>query len=84
MRHLPDVNPETLAQLQHLSHSLVNKLLHEPTLHLRSKGQEEEAAVYAETVRELFGLQPATSNQEPVFSIQYSVVGGQAIVNRES
>ncbi|MCA9958325.1 MAG: glutamyl-tRNA reductase, partial [Anaerolineales bacterium] len=64
MRHLPDVNPETLAQLQHLSHSLVNKLLHEPTLHLRSKGQEEEAAVYAETVRELFGLRAVNGQAE--------------------
>lgn len=56
LRHLGDVDATTLAQLQHLSHSLVNKLLHEPTLHLRSKARETEAAVYAETVRELFGL----------------------------
>ena len=56
LRHLGDTDPETREQLAYLSRSLVNKLLHEPTLQLRAKAQGAEAAVYAETVRELFGL----------------------------
>lgn len=69
LRHLHHADPETLAQLNHLSRALVNKLLHEPMHHLRTKAREEEAAVYAETVRELFGLSgnaPDTSRQSSI------------------
>jgi len=63
LRHLDNADPATLDQLQHLSRSLVNKLLHEPMTHLRTKAREEEAAVYAETVRELFGLRSVNGKQ---------------------
>lgn len=57
LRYLGDVDADTLKHIQHLSRSLVNKLLHEPTIRLRHKAAEEEADVYADAVRDLFGLQ---------------------------
>ncbi|MCA9935033.1 MAG: glutamyl-tRNA reductase, partial [Anaerolineales bacterium] len=39
IRHLDHVDPATLDQLNHLSRSLVNKLLHEPMNHLRTKAR---------------------------------------------
>ena len=37
MRHLGDVDQETLEHIQHLSHALVNQLLHDPTKRLRQE-----------------------------------------------
>lgn len=51
-----DLDPETLKHVQHLSHSLVNKLLHEPTLRLRERATNGQATQYAATVRDLFDL----------------------------
>ena len=62
LRYLGDLDADTLAHIQHFSHSLVNKLLHEPTLRLRDKTIDEKTAVYTNTVRDLFGLNGATSN----------------------
>jgi glutamyl-tRNA reductase len=56
LRHLGEVDPAVRDQLQQLSLSLVNKLLHEPTLRLKAKATHDEAAAYASTVRDLFGL----------------------------
>jgi glutamyl-tRNA reductase len=56
LKHLDELDPQTLAYLQHFSHSLVNKLLHEPTLRLKEKASANQAVEYAATVRELFGL----------------------------
>jgi glutamyl-tRNA reductase len=53
LRHLGEVDPQMLTHIQHLSRSLVNKLLHEPTARLRLKASDEE---YTLTVRDLFGL----------------------------
>ena len=51
-----DLDPETVKHVEHLSRSLVNKLLHEPTLRLREKATNGEAAGYETTVRDLFAL----------------------------
>ena len=56
LRHLGDVDEQTLTHIQHLSRSLVNKLLHEPTLRLKKSAGDDEAAGYAAAVRDLFGL----------------------------
>lgn len=56
LRYLGELDPVTLAHIQHFSRALVNKLLHEPTVCLRDKAVNEKAAVYASTVRDLFGL----------------------------
>jgi glutamyl-tRNA reductase len=51
-----DVDPQTLKQLQHLSRSLVNKILHEPTVRLRQSASNGQADAYASTVCDLFDL----------------------------
>lgn len=56
LRHLGDVDPETARHVRHLSESLVNKLLHEPTARLREKASEGEADELLPAFRELFGL----------------------------
>lgn len=56
LRHLGEVDEQTMAHLQRFSHSLVNKLLHEPTLRLKEKAGHQQAGEYATAVRELFGL----------------------------
>lgn len=61
MRYLDDVDPETMEHIQHLSRSLVNKLLHDPTIRLKAKASNGHAADYAATVRDLFALE-ATVN----------------------
>ncbi|MCA9943533.1 MAG: glutamyl-tRNA reductase [Anaerolineales bacterium] len=63
LRFLGDVDPATLAHIQHFSRALVNKLLHEPTLRLRDRAVDDKAAVYASTVRDLFGLNETTLSQ---------------------
>lgn len=51
-----DVDAQTLKQVQHLSRSLVNKLLHEPTVRLRQKASDGQVDPYAAAVCELFDL----------------------------
>ncbi len=50
------LDAETREQLHHLSRSLVNKLLHEPTLRLRAKASDGQADVYEAAIRDLFDL----------------------------
>lgn len=57
-----DVDEETLKHVQHLSRSLVNKLLHEPTTRLRKKATNGVAGEYEAAVRDLFDLNPPTEN----------------------
>ncbi len=56
LRYMGDVDEQTRQQLQYFSQSLINKLLHEPTICLRKKATAGEVEPYAETMRELFGL----------------------------
>lgn len=51
-----DLDPETLKHVHHLSRSLVNKLLHEPTLRLREKASNGQAVQYETAIRDLFDL----------------------------
>lgn len=57
LRHLGDVDPQVAAHLQHLSHSLVNKLLHEPTIRVKEQASNGRSAAYVATARHLFGLE---------------------------
>jgi glutamyl-tRNA reductase len=59
---LADVDPETAERIEHLSRSLVKKLLHEPTVRLRERAGTGDADEVAAAVRELFGL---ASPREP-------------------
>lgn len=59
LHRLGEVDPQTRQQLQFFSRSLVNKLLHEPTLRLKDKASHEEAGVYTAVISDLFGLEEA-------------------------
>ncbi|NQU39369.1 MAG: glutamyl-tRNA reductase [Lentisphaerae bacterium] len=61
LNQIGDVDPDTLAHIQHFSRSLVNRLLHEPTVRLKAKATACEADGYAATVRDLFGLAEAAT-----------------------
>jgi len=56
LRDLGDVDPETAERIEHLSRTLVKKLLHEPTVRLRERAGAGDADEVADAVRELFGL----------------------------
>lgn len=56
LRHIPDIDAETAAHVEHLTRALVNKLLHVPTTHLRELASDPERHVPDGLVRELFGL----------------------------
>jgi glutamyl-tRNA reductase len=57
LHDLGDVDDVTFNQIQHLSRSLVNKLLHEPTVRLRQRAGEAQTREYAAVVRDLFALE---------------------------
>ncbi|MEJ2748995.1 MAG: glutamyl-tRNA reductase, partial [Anaerolineae bacterium] len=61
LRHLGDVDPQVAAHLQYLSRSLVNKLLHEPTIRVKEQASNGRSAEYVATARHLFGLEEAKS-----------------------
>ena len=46
----------TAERIEHLSRTLVKKLLHEPTVRLRERAGTGDADEVADAVRELFGL----------------------------
>jgi glutamyl-tRNA reductase len=56
LQRLGDVDDATRAQIEHLSRSLVNKLLHEPTIRLRAEAARYQSEEVAQVARELFGL----------------------------
>jgi glutamyl-tRNA reductase len=56
LRELGDVDPTTAERIEHLSRTLVKKLLHEPTVRLRERAGTGDSDEIAEAVRELFGL----------------------------
>lgn len=62
LRHLGEVDPAVLAHMQHLSHALVNQLLHEPTLRLKDHAHQPQAGYYASMVSDLFGLAVAAEH----------------------
>ncbi|MBM3268303.1 MAG: glutamyl-tRNA reductase [Candidatus Sericytochromatia bacterium] len=58
-RH-PDLGPEHLAAIEHLTRALANKFLHDPTVGLRNRGDSGQG-VHAAAIRELFRLNPRGS-----------------------
>ena len=58
---LGETDPEIAAQLEHLSRTLVKKLLHEPTVRLRERAGDGDVDDVAAAVRELFGLEARRS-----------------------
>ncbi len=56
LRRLPGLAPEDLEQLEILTRSIVQKILHQPTIQLRSVAGRSDAADYTGAARRLFGL----------------------------
>jgi glutamyl-tRNA reductase len=52
----PGLDDEGRARLERLAGDIARRLLHEPTVRLRESAATSDAVGYAETVRELFGL----------------------------
>ncbi len=65
LRYLPDLDPQTQEHIQHLTQSLMDKLLHEPTQRLRAEAGSDRLPEYASTMRELFGLEEGTAEDHP-------------------
>lgn len=64
LQNLGEVDEKTMEQLNYFSRSLVNKLLHEPTMRLKTKASHNEADPYVETLSDLFALEQQ-GNGEP-------------------
>jgi glutamyl-tRNA reductase len=53
LRHL---SPDDLKAINRMTDAMVNKILHDPTLLLKSNGMNEEKSVYLDVIRKLFKL----------------------------
>ena len=58
MKHIGEVDVDTVEHIQHLSHALVNQLLHRPTRRLRQEAANDNSADFVTVVEELFDLTP--------------------------
>ncbi len=56
IRRMPDLTPELEHQIDTLTKSIINKILHSPTVRLRKEANGIDAADYASVARALFGL----------------------------
>jgi glutamyl-tRNA reductase len=56
IRRMSDLPPETQYQIEVLTKSIVNKILHSPTARLREEANGPDAVDYANIARGLFGL----------------------------
>jgi glutamyl-tRNA reductase len=56
LKRLQDASPEIGEQIELLSRSLVRKILHEPTTHLRSETNQETLNEYVDALGKLFDL----------------------------
>jgi glutamyl-tRNA reductase len=57
IRRIPDLTPEMEDQIDALTKSIVNKILHSPTVRLRKEANGFDAADYANIARALFDLE---------------------------
>jgi len=55
-RHMPQLDESERRRIEAMTESLINKILHTPTLQLKAEGHTGHSAEYAELVRRLFGL----------------------------
>lgn len=56
LRYLRTSDPEVCERIEMLSRSLVRKILHEPTMHLRTETNQETLNEYVDTLGRLFDL----------------------------
>lgn len=66
LQRLPDLNLREQEIVAQLAHRIVNKLLHAPTVNLKSRVAQGDPSDYAATIRQLFALesQPEHLNYE--------------------
>jgi glutamyl-tRNA reductase len=64
LRFLGDVDDSTRAHLDYLTRALVNKLLHEPTMHIKSLAHDDQVDAHAAAVRAMFGLDPTITSPQ--------------------
>lgn len=60
LRGLGDISEEQGERIRALTRTIVNKVLHQPTVNLHEASQNNDAHPYVEAIREIFGL-----NDEP-------------------
>ena len=63
LHNLGEVDDKTLQQLQYFSRSLINKLLHEPTIRLKTKASHDEVNPYITALRDLFDLEQGPAGE---------------------
>jgi glutamyl-tRNA reductase len=56
IRRMRDLSPEEQERIEAMTKSIVSKILHNPTITLKSKSTGSKAAEYANVTRSLFGL----------------------------
>lgn len=56
LNQIPDLTPEIREKIKGMSHSIVNKILHNPTVSLRENSDNERVDELSFMVRELFGI----------------------------
>lgn len=56
LRRMPNLNPHEQEIVMQMAHRIVNKLLHAPTVSLKSRAAHGDHADYAHAVRQLFAL----------------------------
>jgi glutamyl-tRNA reductase len=61
----PALDEDERARLERLGRAIVRRLLHEPTVRLREGAAASDGVAYAETVRDLFGLELPDSTPAP-------------------
>jgi glutamyl-tRNA reductase len=67
LQRLPDLNDREQEIVAQLAHRIVNKILHAPTVTLKSRVAQGDPDDYAHTVRQLFALdQPHIADAEPI------------------
>src|SRR3989442_12476032 len=57
LRRLRHLNPDDRAQLDHFSHTLLNKFLHQPTIALKEAARAGREYGLVEALKRLFGLE---------------------------
>jgi glutamyl-tRNA reductase len=65
-RRLGEMADDDREMIFRLVHRVVNKFLHEPTVRLKAAAAEGNGLEYAHTLRDLFALESAATDQSPV------------------
>jgi glutamyl-tRNA reductase len=65
LRRLPDLTPAQREAVEHLSHALMNKFLHEPSVRLRAAAANGRGLGVVDVARYLFALDDRAPNDAP-------------------